>query len=122
MHAEPALFHRDISWSNILWNEQTQSWFLTGFDDASMAPTRAILHLNTDDHHPNISSDGHGAEVDIWAVGKLILNAAEVVVDASEELHSAGRALVEVPKTAQQALTRLRNCNSDAWGKVVHVT
>jgi hypothetical protein len=74
MHAEPALFHRDIRWPNVLWNSRNQTWFLMDFDDASMAPTRAAPHLSHDIHHPGMFQDGHGAEVDIWAVGRLILD------------------------------------------------
>jgi hypothetical protein len=74
MHAEPTLYHRDICWSSILWNDRNGSCFLTDFDDASMAPTRAAPHLTPRDHHPGVFQDGHGAEVDIWAVAKLILD------------------------------------------------
>ena len=76
MHADPAIFHRDIHWPNVLWNPQHQNYFLIDFDDASMAPTHAAMHLGHDNHHPDVFLDGHGAEVDIWGVGKLILDAA----------------------------------------------
>jgi hypothetical protein len=109
MHAEPALFHRDIRWPNVLWSTQNKNWFLIDFDDASMGPMRAATHLSHRIHHPGVFQDGHGAEVDIWAVGRLILDAAEWVVDASEALRSVGRNMVEGPMTAEQALICLRN-------------
>ena len=64
MHADPALFHRDIRWPNVLRSTQNRSWFLIDFDDASMAPTFAATHLSRDNHHPGVFQDGHGAEVD----------------------------------------------------------
>jgi Phosphotransferase enzyme family len=109
MHAEPALFHRDIRWPNVLWSSQNKNWFLIDFDDASMAPTRGVTHLSHSIHHPRVFQDGHGAEVDIWAVGRLILDAVKWVVDVSEELRSVGKNMVEEAMTAEQALICLHN-------------
>ena len=109
MHADPALFHRDIRWPNVLWNTQRKSWFLIDFDDASMAPTLAATHLSRHNHHPGVFQDGHGAEVDIWGVGRLILDAAKSVVDVSEGLRSIGQNMVEGTITAEQSLESLRS-------------
>jgi hypothetical protein len=107
MHADPALFHRDIRWPNILRRIQTPSWFLIDFDDASTAPTQAATHLNPDIHHPGVFQNGHGAEVDIWGVGRLILDAVKWVKDVSEELCSTGKSMVEGTLTVEQALESL---------------
>jgi len=110
MHADPALYHRDICWPNVLWNPQSKKWFLIDFDDASLAPTKAMEHLSLDNHHPSVFLDGHGAEVDIWAVGKLILDAVTKrwVADASEDLIAIGRKLVEGVMTVELALDSLQ--------------
>ena len=109
MHAEPPLFHRDICWPNVLWSMQNKNWFLIDFDDASTAPTRAATHPSHSIHHPGVFRDGHGAEVDIWAVGRLILEATKWVVNISEELRSVGMNMVEGTMTAGQALVCLHN-------------
>ncbi|KAF8334373.1 hypothetical protein F5887DRAFT_1285964 [Amanita rubescens] len=63
-HADPPVFHRDIHWSNIMQSrEDSSKWFLIDWEDASFAPTKAVYE------------DNHGAEVDIWAVGRLIFTA-----------------------------------------------
>ncbi|KAF8346502.1 hypothetical protein F5887DRAFT_1073184 [Amanita rubescens] len=75
-HAHPSLFHRDIRWPNIMQSrEDSSKWFLIDWEDASFAPTKAALHLNHTEHSPRVYEDNHGAEVDIWAVGRLILSA-----------------------------------------------
>ena len=114
MHAEPALFHRDIRWPNVLWSSQNKTWFLIDFDDASMAPTRAAPHLRRDSHHPGVFKDGHGAEVDIWAVGMLISNAAIGAVDSLWELSSIAEDMREGEMTAEQALIRLQSVKTSA--------
>jgi len=48
-------------------------WFLIDWEDASTAPTSAAPHLQRETHAPRVFYDGHGAEVDIWGVGKLIM-------------------------------------------------
>jgi hypothetical protein len=74
MHTKPNLiYHRDIRWPNIIKSATNPSrWFLIDWDDASTTPTLAADHLNPRSHHEAVFRDGHGAEVDVWAVGKLI--------------------------------------------------
>ena len=77
MHADPdPVFHRDIRWPNI-WQtvDDPKKWFLIDWEDASMLPTYAAKHLGEGVHSPRAYADGYGAEVDIWAVGNLILDA-----------------------------------------------
>jgi len=80
MHRQPSpLYHRDIRWPNIVRElgelGETRIWFLIDWDDATTPPTKARPNLQADTHHPAIAHDGHGAEVDIWAVGELIKEA-----------------------------------------------
>ncbi|PVF91819.1 hypothetical protein CPB86DRAFT_270995 [Serendipita vermifera] len=49
-----------------------QGWFLIDWSDAGMAPTRAVIHLKESEHSPRVRQDGHGAEVDIWGVGRYL--------------------------------------------------
>ena len=111
----PSLFHRDIRWANVLFSPPqrttSSSWFLIDFDDAATAPTRAAMHLDIRSHHPNIFRDGHGAEVDIWGVGKLILDSG---VTLSDELASLGRDMVKAQMSAEDALTSLQRSGTRA--------
>ena len=47
-------------------------WFLIDWSDACTAPTRAVTHLKESEHSPRVREDGHGAEVDMWSVGKYL--------------------------------------------------
>ncbi|KIK09119.1 hypothetical protein K443DRAFT_808 [Laccaria amethystina LaAM-08-1] len=72
-HADPPVFHRDIRWPNIMQSHKDSSkWFLIDWEDASFAPTKGAPHLSKNEHSPNVYKDNHGADVDIWAVGRLI--------------------------------------------------
>ncbi|KAF8811439.1 hypothetical protein BYT27DRAFT_7134015 [Phlegmacium glaucopus] len=75
-HADPPVFHRDIRWQNIMQScEDSSRWFLIDWEDASFAPTKEAPHLSQNEHSPNVYKDNHGADVDIWAVGRLIFTA-----------------------------------------------
>ncbi|TFK67602.1 hypothetical protein BDN72DRAFT_960918 [Pluteus cervinus] len=77
-YAHPPVFHRDIRWPNVIQSRQDLSkWFLIDWEDAASPPTKAAHHLNKVEHSQRVFEDGHGAEVDIWSVGRL-LNAAPV--------------------------------------------
>jgi len=52
--------------------EDLSKWFLIDWEDAFFAPTKAAPHLNHAMHSPNVYEDNHGADVDIWAVGRLL--------------------------------------------------
>jgi hypothetical protein len=56
---------------------QMVSHRLAHWDDAAMPLTYAAKHLNPESHPAAVFQDNHGAEVDIWGVGKLILYARE---------------------------------------------
>jgi hypothetical protein len=88
MHTPPSpLFHRDIRWPNIIRNAQdAEKWFLIDWDDASQVPTHAATHLNHKSHSPNVFVDNHGKEVDLWGVGKLVVDSSRFVpgIEAGE--------------------------------------
>jgi hypothetical protein len=105
LHAEPnPLFHRDIRWPNVMrYARHSDQWFLIDFDDASIAPTRAAMHLDPETHSPRVFVDGHLGEVDIWGVGKLIAVSADEALGISADLKELGERLVndELPTAAE---------------------
>jgi hypothetical protein len=110
MHAHPdPVFHRDIRWPNIIRRvHEPRKWFLIDWEDASMLPTRAAKHLKKGEHSPRIFADGHGAEVDIWAVGKLFLDANTFASPLPIAMVAIGKRMREdETMSAQQALTEI---------------
>jgi len=114
MHAAPEIvFHRDIRWPNIIRDAHDPlKWFLIDWDDAEQPPTRATKHLSPDSHSPNVFKDGHGAEVDIWGVGRLILDAGSFATGISQDFIQTGKGIMENEEmTAEQALIDLHQEN-----------
>jgi hypothetical protein len=109
------LFHRDIRWPNIILSPDHHSkWCLIDWDDAALSPTRAAKHLDPKSHSAAAFWDNHGAEVDIWAVGKLILDAREFVPAIPDTLVTIGMQMVEGPiGTAKAAQSLIRQLT--AW-------
>ena len=111
MHADPdPVFHRDIRWPNIIrMVHEPRKWFLIDWEDASMLPTHAAKHLKKKEHSPRVFADGHGAEVDIWAVGKLFLDANTFASPLSPAMVSIGQRMREGKMmSAKQALTEIQ--------------
>jgi hypothetical protein len=111
MHAYPdPVFHRDIRWPNIIRRiDKPRKWFLIDWEDASMLPTRAAKHLRESEHSPCIFADGHGAEVDTWAVGKLFLDANKFASPLPTAMVAIGKHLREDGTiSVQQALTEMK--------------
>jgi len=79
-HSPPeTVLHRDIRWDNIIKDlDDPHGWFLIDWEHSSTLPTAAIQELGADNHCPTVFQAQHGFEVDIWAVGKLILDARTV--------------------------------------------
>ena len=104
------LFHRDIRWPNVILSpSDSTKWFLIDWDDAAMPPTCAVNHLNRGSHSPAVFEDNHGAEVDIWGVGKLILDASGFVTGMSETMMQIGKQMVEgLIETADMAQLCIR--------------
>jgi len=74
-----------------------------------MSPTHAVTHLSPDSHSPAVFEDNHGAEVDIWGVGKLILDASAFVTGMSETIMHIGKQMVEgLIETADMAQLCIR--------------
>jgi hypothetical protein len=72
-----------------------------------------MSHFNHRTHSPSVFTDGHGAEVDIWGVGHLILSCD--ALDISEELRKLGRMMKKQGEgesdekmSAQEALNEIR--------------
>jgi hypothetical protein len=104
------LFHRDIRWPNVILSPlDPTKWFLVDWDDASTSPTRAATHLDSSFHSPAVFVDNHGAEVDIWGVGKLIVDACAFVPGISETMVDIGTEMVQgLIGTASEAQARIR--------------
>jgi len=106
------LFHRDIRWPNVIKAlGDNDNWFIIDWEDAACPPTKAMPHFNRKTHSPNIFLDGHGADVDIWGVGKLInsckiLHLSPEILDLGKYMQSAD------PPTAGQALERVMELRS----------
>jgi hypothetical protein len=84
-------------------------WFLIDWDDVTMSPTHAVKHLSPNSHLPAVFEDNHGAEVDIWGVGKLILDARGFVTGMSETMMHTGKQTVEgLIETADMAQLHIR--------------
>ena len=74
-----------------------------------MLPTHAAKHLKKREHSPRVFADGHGAEVDIWAVGNLFLDASKFASSLSAATISIGKRMREDEMmSAKQALTEIQ--------------
>jgi hypothetical protein len=82
MHANPKpLFCHDKCWPNVIWDTSLHTkWFLIDWDDASTTLTQPAVHLDWNSHPPMVFENNHGVEVNIWGVGKLVV---DVVVFSS---------------------------------------
>ena len=88
------LYHRDIRWNNVLRKiEDRARWFLIDWEDSSVAPTKAAPLLKNETHSPDVFKDNHGAEVDIWGIGFLILSCRSHIT--SDNLKEFGRKLCD---------------------------
>ena len=116
MHCDPPLFHRDIRWPNVIQRlDDAEKWFIIDWDDASFTPTIARPDFERSNHSPSVFTDGHGAEVDIWGVGELILTC--MVLDVSEELRELGRRMKQGERvTAQKALSDIKKYQVKSTG------
>lgn len=69
--------------------ENESKWFLIDWEDADTPPTLAQPSFNKTIHSPAIFRDGHGPEVDIWAIGYLIRTTS--AQDVSQRLFELGQ-------------------------------
>ena len=89
--------------------EDESKWFLIDWEEATTPPTFAQLLFMKENHSPDIFRDGHGQEVDIWAIGYLI--EASALAGLSIELMRLGaRICKESHKlSAQEVLVLLKS-------------
>jgi hypothetical protein len=110
LHQPPSIFHRDIRWDNVLRRADNPSlWFLIDWDDASGSDTVAANHLSEENHSPRVFVDNHGGEVDVWRVGRLIVDSAKFGYGIPSALVDLGRWMMQdVAPTTEQALLAVR--------------
>lgn len=83
-----------------------------------MSPTRAAVSLNHRKHSPRVFFDNHSPEVDIWGVGKLIVDARELVLGLKAEAVAFVEGLLNMTETsAEQVLAAWRSLfvTSSQW-------
>ena len=115
MHSDPLpVYHRDIREPNIMKNIHGRGWFLIDWSDACIAPTRAVTHLKESEHSPRVREDGHGAEVDIWSVGKYLESLASRVTcgiaNPDEVVKMARKWMADHTVSAAAALKEIKVC------------
>ncbi|KDQ08176.1 hypothetical protein BOTBODRAFT_180084 [Botryobasidium botryosum FD-172 SS1] len=111
MHAAPdPVFHRDIQWSHVIQQaDHPLEWLLVDFDDATCPSTIPAANSDSECYAPPRFRDVHGAEVDIWAAGKLITDAFEWIPGTSLELRDLGLRLQrQEVHSAKDALILMR--------------
>jgi hypothetical protein len=84
-----------ISHLLVIYDLLRQKAVLVDWDDARTSPTRAATHPDSSFHSPAVFVDNHGAEVDIWGVGKLIVDACAFVPGISETMVDIGTEMVQ---------------------------
>jgi hypothetical protein len=111
MHKDPMpIYHRDIRWPNVVKsaNDPTR-WFLIDWDDAATPPTFAAKHLDSHCHAPAVFQDNHGPEVDVWAVGMLIIECSRSFLSFAPNLLAVGEAMQSGTLNASQAFERVHS-------------
>ena len=115
LHEAPPLFHRDIRWPNVIRRlDDPQKWFIIDWDDADSPPTRAQSHFKRSTHSPNVFVDGHGAEVDIWSVGELIVQCRALNISLALQDLGKWMQAVTVP-SAGEALAKIKEYQSSCY-------
>jgi hypothetical protein len=72
-----ALLISDVQQRHLAESSKSSKWFLLDWDDANVSPTRPANHLGRDNHALEVFEKGHGGEVDIWSIRRLITNASK---------------------------------------------
>jgi len=74
-----------------------------------MPPTRASKHLDRDCHSPRVFKNNRGAEVDVWGVGKLIIDAGKFAPGISAGTIAVGEKMLQgQTTTAKEALVDMK--------------
>jgi serine/threonine protein kinase len=110
MHRDPMpIFHRDIRWPNVLKSaDDPTKWFLIDWDDAATPPTIAAKHLDSHCHAPAVFRDNHGPEVDVWAVGRLIVECSKGLLGFPSDLLQLGKDMQSGEVNVSQAFERVQ--------------
>jgi hypothetical protein len=118
MHSGPnPVYHRDIRDPNIIKRFDGTGWFLIDWSDATTTPTRAVTHLIPSEHSPRVRQDGHGAEVDMWGVGRYLEDLTSRVTcgiaKPDEVKQMAMRWIADLTTSAEAALDEInvRTCH-----------
>jgi hypothetical protein len=112
LHEEPQVFHRDIRWPNII--QAPERLFLIDWEDAAVPPTIAPSNFDRETHSPKVFIDGHGAEVDVWSVGGLIVQSG--ILSLSSGLLDLGRYMQsETLPTASESLAIVNEYRSSRY-------
>jgi len=118
MHSGPdPLYHRDIRWPNVVRRaDEPSKWFLVDWEEAAWAPTLAVTELDPKSHCPTVFQDGHAGEVDVWAVGKLILDRSYSIFDVFSDwkLRDWTTKMIEYKLNAADALAELQRLYSES--------
>ncbi|CAH9097922.1 unnamed protein product [Cuscuta europaea] len=67
--------HRDLGWDKVMRSSDRDGgeWFLTGFDEAVVAPQiNPHVAAASGRHAPEMGRGLHGVKVDVWGVGQLL--------------------------------------------------
>jgi len=70
-------------------------------------PTIAATHLHKSNHAPTVFLDNHGPEVDVWAVGMLIIGRSRDLFTLPSDFRVLGEALQSGTLSAIEALERV---------------
>ncbi|PKK69323.1 hypothetical protein RhiirC2_781156 [Rhizophagus irregularis] len=90
LHSEDdPIFHQDIRWSNVI----GMVLIVPQLDLQS--------HLAKDNHAPEVFEAGHGGEVDIWGVGRLIMDASIWITGLSHNIIKFGEQMQSNNKPSQ---------------------
>ncbi|CAB4384780.1 unnamed protein product [Rhizophagus irregularis] len=82
--------HQDVRWPALV---EPSKWIIIDWEDADGYPNNPADHLTPDEHAPEVFQQNHGGEVDIWSVGKLILDASRWIIGLSQRITQFGRDL-----------------------------
>jgi hypothetical protein len=110
MHEGPIpIFHRDIRWPNIIKRaDDPTKWFLIDWDDATQAPTIAAIHLDRNCHAPRVFFNDHGPEVDVWAIGMLLIERSRGLLSLPSKFRVVGECLQSGKYSALDALEMVK--------------
>lgn len=84
-------------------------WMVIDWEDADGYPNSPADHLTPDEHAPEVFKPNHGGEVDIWSVGKLIIDESVWIIGLSQKITQFGSELQSDDRpSAKNALNRFK--------------